>query len=191
MSPIILVGAAILLFALGLGAGLGIAMWRNKGEKGKASEIQEELDDYRRNVTEHFSETAQHFQAIGEQYKSLYQHMAKGAGALCDTTQSEELLGFAAAGVPAIESSKDEHREESPEVIRDYAPEDEVEAASAEPEPAVDTAEPETADQAVVSEEKTGELQAEAKEKEKPAAEEVLAEKVSAAISVDSDRTVH
>jgi uncharacterized membrane-anchored protein YhcB (DUF1043 family) len=88
MSPIILVGAGILLFGLGLGLGYWFAHSQRKREATRASDIQNELDDYRRHVTEHFGETAQHFQTLGQQYQSLYKHMAQGADALCDALRS-------------------------------------------------------------------------------------------------------
>jgi len=43
-----------------------------------------ELEDYRRNVTEHFNSTAQLMQQMTEQYKAVYQHLAKGAQTLTD-----------------------------------------------------------------------------------------------------------
>ena len=100
MSPIILAGIGILL----CGSGMGLGYWfAREREAAKAGDIQNELDDYRRQVTEHFGETAHHFQALGQQYQSLYRHMAKGADALCDTAQSDALLDFTAATAPAIE----------------------------------------------------------------------------------------
>ena len=134
MSPIILVGAGILLFGLGLGLGFWFAHSQRKREATKATDIQNELDDYRRHVTEHFSETTQHFQAIGQQYQSLYKHMAQGADALCDPAQSDALLGFAAGNAAAITASTTDETETPPEVIRDYAIEEEIESPKVEPE---------------------------------------------------------
>ena len=134
MSPIILVGAGILLFALGLGLGYWFAHSQRKGETTRASDIQNELDDYRQHVTEHFGETAQHFQTLGQQYQSLYKHMAQGAGTLCDPAQSDALLGFAAVSAAAITASTVDDPEEPPVVIRDYAPAEEIESQKVEPE---------------------------------------------------------
>ncbi len=133
MSPIILVGGGVFLFALGSGLGYLVAHSLRKREANKASDIQDELDDYRRHVTEHFGETAQHFQAIGQQYQSLYKHMAQGADALCDPAQSDALLGFAAGGAAAITASTADESEQPPEVIRDYAPAEEIEPSTMEP----------------------------------------------------------
>lgn len=204
MSPVFLVGAAIVLFGFGLAAGFLFAAWRNKGEASKASEIQTELDDYRRQVTEHFGETAQQFQAIGEQYRSLYKHMAAGATTLCDPAEADNLLDFSKSEIPAIEARSVDEPVTSPEGIKDYAVVDDIDAgddqARQDPEP-VDQAggdeslsEASASDKVQASEPEAGETLAEtAKEKEssgKPA-EEVLKDKVSAAIPVEPDRTVH
>ncbi len=50
----------------------------------KTAEVQAELDDYRRQVSEHFKTTAVHFESIGAEYRRLYEHMAAGAGSLCE-----------------------------------------------------------------------------------------------------------
>ena len=120
MSPIILVGAGILLLGLGLGLGYWFAHSQHKREATRANDVRNELDNYRRHVTEHFGETAQHFQLLGQQYQSLYKHMAQGADTLCDPAQSDTLLGFAAGNAPAIMASNDQP-ENPPEVIRDCA----------------------------------------------------------------------
>lgn len=140
MSPILLVGAGILLFGLGLGLGYALAHRLKKREASKASEIQNELDDYRRQVSEHFSETADHFQALGQQYQSLYKHMAKGADALCDPARTGGRLEFPAAATAALTAGELE-AEAVPQSIKDYAPEEPDEAVESE----VTAAEAETA----------------------------------------------
>lgn len=202
MSPVMLIAAAIALFGLGLIGGFLFAAWRNKGEASKAGEIQEELDDYRRQVTEHFSETAEHFQAIGQQYRSLYKHMANGAGALCDPAHSDALLDFAGNQTPAIEEQVIDEPIAPPDDIKDYAVSDDIETAEVElqedtkttEESAASPEKPEPAELRTKSEDtETVEKPAAASEKtsDKPPAEEVLKEKVSAAIPVEPDRTVH
>jgi uncharacterized membrane-anchored protein YhcB (DUF1043 family) len=163
MSPIILVAAGILLFGLGLGLGYWFAHIRGKRDAVKVSDIQNEMDDYRRRVSEHFGETAQHFQALGQQYQSLYRHMAQGAGSLCDVAQSDALLEFTGGDTTAITASAKDEPEEAPEVIRDYAVAEEVESPKVEPE--VEAVE--------------------------PAAEEGIAEQVVKPTPVEADRTVH
>ena len=179
MSPIIFVGASVLLFGLGSGLGYWLSHSQRKREATKASDIQNELDEYRQHVTEHFGETAQHFQALGQQYQSLYKHMAHGAEALCDPAQSDAMLEFPAGGIAAIAASVDE-REDAPEVVKDYALDAEnepvqVEAKAEEPETPETLADISAADETA----------------EKPAAEEEIADAVSKPTPIETERTVH
>ena len=181
MSPIILVGAGILLLGLGLGLGYWFAHSQRKREATRASDVQNELDNYRRDVTEHFGETAQHFQMLGQQYQSLYKHMAQGADALCDPAQSDSLLGFAAGNAPAIIASNDLPKN-PPEVIRDYATAaaEEVEPPKAEPDVEVTTPSELSADSSA-PDVTTAE----------PSVEEVLTDPVAAPAPVEKERTMH
>lgn len=179
MSPIILVGAGILLLGLGLGLGYWFAHSQSKREAARANDVQNELDNYRRHVTEHFGETARHFQALGQQYQSLYKHMAQGADALCDPAQSDALLGFAAGNAPAVMAGN-EQPESPPEVIRDYAAAEEIEPPQAEPD--VEPASPsELSEDSSVPDVTTPEL----------SAEEAIVDQVAAPNSEEEERTVH
>ncbi len=91
MSPMVLIGSGALVLFAGVAIGLWLGSVYRARESAKSAEIQEELDRYRREVTDHFSVTAAHFQSIGEEYKKLYDHMATGVNALCD---SAEQVGF-------------------------------------------------------------------------------------------------
>jgi len=177
MSLIILVGAGISLLGLGLGLGYWFAHSQRKREATRANDVQNELDNYRRHVTEHFGETAQHFQELGQQYQSLYKHMAQGAGALCDSTQSDTLLGFAAGNAPAIVASNDQ-ADNPPEVIRDYA--EEVEPPQVKPD--VETATPsELLEDSSVPDVTTAEL----------SVEEAIVDQVAAPTPEEKERTMH
>ncbi len=94
-------GVAILL--VGLGLGFWAAQLRSGKQVAKAADVQKQFDDYRQNVTEHFGRTAEHFQAIGEQYRELYEHMASGADTLIDPQAIDEKLSFVPRA--AIEST--------------------------------------------------------------------------------------
>jgi uncharacterized membrane-anchored protein YhcB (DUF1043 family) len=177
MSLIILVGAGISLLGLGLGLGYWFAHSQREREATRANDVQNELDNYRRRVTEHFGETAQHFQELGQQYQSLYEHMAQGAGALCDPAQSDALLGFAAGNAPAIVASNDQ-RENPPEVIRDYA--EEVEPPQVEL--GVEAATP-----AELSEDSSAPDGTTAE----PSVEKVIGDQVAAPTPVEKERIVH
>lgn len=82
MSPIILIGAGIIVLVLGIGLGLWIGNIGRGKEKARTAEVQAELENYRREVSEHFKTTAVHFESIGAEYRRLYEHMAAGAGSL-------------------------------------------------------------------------------------------------------------
>ncbi len=83
----------------GLVAGIGIGFWlgrlQNNGDR--VAELETELDAYRAKVTEHFAQSATHFQAIGQQYKELYEHMAAGSEALC-APDAKATMSFPAPG---------------------------------------------------------------------------------------------
>lgn len=177
MSPIILVGAGILLVGLGVGLGYWLSYILRNRETTKASDIQNELDEYRQHVTEHFSETAQHFQELGQQYRSLYKHMAHGAEALCDPAQSDAMLEFPAGDIAAIAASNDE-QQDAPKVIRDYAPEEENESVQVKAE------DPETA-------ETPADVSAADETTENPVAKEEAADAVSKEAAIETERTVH
>lgn len=85
-----------------LGFGAGVGYWFGSGgrQRGRAEELQQELEDYRAQVGEHFAKTAEHFQTIGREYRSLYEHMASGAEALCDRRDAEARLSFLPTPLP-------------------------------------------------------------------------------------------
>lgn len=125
------------------GAGAGIGYWFGAGgrQRGKAEAIQKEFDDYRGRVGSHFSQTAQHFQTIGREYRALYELMASGAEALCDTRSSEGRLSFDPEPVPAQEEAQAQTRDEShdePRTAADRTRSDEEPGESADAEDAVD-----------------------------------------------------
>lgn len=182
MNPIILVGAGILVLGLGLGMGYWLAHSQRNREASKVSDIQQELDDYRRSVTEHFGATAQHFQTIGQQYQSLYKHMVQGADSLCDPAQSDTLLGFSADVAPAIETSATDAPDSAPKVIRDYAPEEEIEPPQAEVE--ADT-------EAVNAAEAPEDSPALDEIAVEPGTEDVVTEQSATPTVTEEDRTVH
>ena len=179
MSPIIVVGAGILLFSLGLGLGYWLSHSLRKREATKASDIQNELNEYRRHVTEHFSETAQHFQELGQQYQSLYKHMALGAEALCDSTQSDAMLEFPAGDIAKLAAGIDD-QEVVQAPIKDYAPADDDEASQVEATPEEPEAPETPADISPVDE-----------TAEERVAEEEISEAVSQSTPTETERTVH
>lgn len=113
-------GIALIGFACFL-AGLGIAYWFIKTDSNinaeKAENLKKDIDSYKADVNKHFAETARHFQQIGEQYRDLYVHMAKGAENLLGLEGEEAQKRFpliapaAAAAAAAAESAAESNGE--------------------------------------------------------------------------------
>jgi uncharacterized membrane-anchored protein YhcB (DUF1043 family) len=118
-ETILIVLGAIGLLAAGAGLGFWLAQVRIRGESNKAYEVQQQFDDYRREVTQHFGQTAEHFKAIGREYRELYEHMAGGADSLCDREAVDVKLSFAPKAI--LESIAEEQETQAP---RDFAEED-------------------------------------------------------------------
>ena len=55
-------------------------------------ESREELKNYRSEVTSHFQGTAHKFNALTENYRNIYEHLACGAQSLCDKSDAPELM---------------------------------------------------------------------------------------------------
>jgi uncharacterized membrane-anchored protein YhcB (DUF1043 family) len=151
-ETILIVLGAIGFLAAGVGLGFWLSQARMRGESARADEVRREFEDYRREVTQHFGQTAEHFRAIGREYRDLYEHMASGADSLCDREAVDLKLSFAPKAI--LESIAEEPRETP--APRDFAtderPADDepVEAEAPAVEEAADTsrkeakAEPET-----------------------------------------------
>ena len=140
----LIVLGAIGLLAAGIGLGYWLAQLRARGESAKADAVRQEFADYRREVTRHFGQTAEHFRAIGREYRDLYEHMASGADSLCDREAVDLKLSFAPK---AILESIAEEQPESP-APRDFAADEDAAADSPE-----ETA-PQVAEEAVEAEPK-------------------------------------
>ncbi len=83
MSALGIALLSIGLLVLGGGIGFYLARLGQSAETAKLAEVETEFEDYRRQVTEHFSKTADQFHAIGLQYRDLYEHLASGSETLC------------------------------------------------------------------------------------------------------------
>lgn len=105
--------AAFSAVAMIIGAGLGFtyADRRARAAAKKSQDIQQRFDDYRQQVTKHFGRTAEHFQAIGEQYRELYEHMASGADTLFDLPSPAPGVTADVPAAIAESSGQDEHAE--------------------------------------------------------------------------------
>ena len=96
MNPLMLALGGLVLFLAGLG--LGYLMSRRPGDREAAEElaaVKQDFETYQEGVTRHFRDSAGHFQAIGEQYRALYAHMADGAKNFCAGGPEQESIEFA------------------------------------------------------------------------------------------------
>ena len=134
----LIVLGAIGLLAAGIGLGYLFSQLRMRGRSAKADEIQQQFDDYRREVTQHFGQTAEHFKAIGREYRELYEHMAGGADALCDREALDTKLSFEPKAI--LESIAEEKEPPAP---RDFAEEEQPADSVSESTDEAVTAEPE------------------------------------------------
>jgi uncharacterized membrane-anchored protein YhcB (DUF1043 family) len=107
-ETVYLVAGGVALLLVGVGLGFWIAQLRSGKQVAKAADVQRQFDDYRQSVTAHFGRTAEHFQAIGEQYRELYEHMASGADTLIDPQAMEEKLSLVPTAAIDPPSTDDE-----------------------------------------------------------------------------------
>ena len=133
MDPNLLIVASVAL-AGGLLIGFLIGNLKSKSAGTRAHDAEAELEAYRKQVNEHFGETAEHFQALGQQYKSLYEHLASGADSLCDTPDAGQELSFVPRGMLTQLTGDDltGEAEEPEETAPEQAPEAPAAAAAAD-----------------------------------------------------------
>jgi uncharacterized membrane-anchored protein YhcB (DUF1043 family) len=137
-ETILIVLGAIGLLAAGGGLGFWLAQVRMRDQSNKADEVQQQFDEYRREVTQHFGRTAEHFKAIGREYRELYEHMAGGADSLCDRGSLDTKLSFEPKAI--LESIAEEREPQAPRDFAeenqpaDTAPASEDEPIAADPE---------------------------------------------------------
>jgi len=123
-ETMMIVLGAVGFLAIGAGLGYWLAQLRTRSETARADEVRQEFEEYQRKVTQHFGQTAEHFRAIGREYRDLYEHMASGADSLCDRDAANVKLSFAPK---AILESIAEEQPESP-APRDFAADEDAAA---------------------------------------------------------------
>ena len=107
MNAILLASAGVVVLLIGGGIGFWVGRSGVGGSKSRAEQAEAELEEYKRSVTEHFGQTAVHFQAIGQHYRDLYEHMASGAQVLCEPDEAGKQLLFAPGSAAASTSAED------------------------------------------------------------------------------------
>jgi uncharacterized membrane-anchored protein YhcB (DUF1043 family) len=79
----------LIAFAFGITCGVGAAYLafgskrRTRELREKIDALQQELDDYRGQVGQHFQRTAELVQKMTHSYREVYEHLASGSQALC------------------------------------------------------------------------------------------------------------
>ncbi len=94
MNEILMAAAGLLLLLVGASIGYLLGRKGRSDATSKLEETQTAFADYRKDVTRHFDRTAEQFQSIGQQYRDLYEHMAKGAEAFCVPMEPGSALPF-------------------------------------------------------------------------------------------------
>jgi uncharacterized membrane-anchored protein YhcB (DUF1043 family) len=88
----------LIVFAVGIGCGIGIAYLmpgnrrRAQALQEKLSRLQQEFDSYHEQVSQHFLKTSELVQKMTDSYRDVYEHLASGSQALCQTPVSTPQL---------------------------------------------------------------------------------------------------
>jgi len=106
---------AVAALAIGAGAGFFIGRGGDRVRK-RADELQLELDsvnnelnEYRGNVTRHFSRTAELVDALAANSREIYNHLATGSEQLCDpgaVRMKQDKREALQANTPVVESAE-------------------------------------------------------------------------------------
>lgn len=84
LTPTLIVAIAVAAVLGGaIGVGLMLLIQRSQSNGKTLAELRQEQDDYRQEVEQHFEQTAALLKDMSENYRTLYEHMATGAQALC------------------------------------------------------------------------------------------------------------
>lgn len=168
MNAILLASAGVVILLVGGGVGFWVGRSGIGGSKARIEKAEAELEEYKRSVTEHFGQTAAHFQAIGKQYRELYEHMANGEQALCDSAAAGRELLFG----PGADATSTDVDEPSVEAAAEEA--EDVKKAVEEPahEETVEIADKTESEETVMSDESVSEAAAESQPEAKAETEE-------------------
>jgi len=94
-------GTGLIAFAFGLVFGIGFAMFfiqgfgRTKKLQEEVNRLEQELAEYKSNVTEHFKKTSTLVHKMTESYRDVYQHLATSSQQLCQEPIDMLQLGSA------------------------------------------------------------------------------------------------
>jgi uncharacterized membrane-anchored protein YhcB (DUF1043 family) len=134
LEPEWIVGAALaavalvaLAFVLGRRSGGGAARVRELESRLEVAaqereRVEGELSGYRERVAEHFSETSQRLHELTVQYRSVYEHLAKGASELCPESFEKLEGGLGLDALPEESPRRGRDREDGDDRVDASAP---------------------------------------------------------------------
>lgn len=121
----VLIMISAIVFCLGglLGAFISRTMFPPEQQKmleESLSSSRKELDQYQREVAQHFADTAKLVQNLTQGYKEVHDHLANGALQLTNSEITQQILeaGDKSLGIDSPESLNEQHVE----APRDWAP---------------------------------------------------------------------
>ena len=103
-------GIGLIGFAFGVACGVGIGYLtlcnsrRSQLLQEKCETLQREFDAYRSQVGQHFQRTSELVQKMTESYREVYEHLATGSQALCQSPVTTPRLDI--PDQPVLESAK-------------------------------------------------------------------------------------
>ncbi len=85
----------------------------------KLTQQQQDMDQYKSEVTDHFGKTAELFNQLTNDYRAVYEHLANSSEQLCgDQVEKLKALTSDSGEKPAIESEEVSREEEEPAVAK-------------------------------------------------------------------------
>ncbi|MCP8897724.1 YhcB family protein [Gilvimarinus xylanilyticus] len=116
------------LVALLVGCAIGYVLSRGSQGGGRNADVQKRLqeaeqalDNYQRDVTEHFARTTELVNSLNDSYRDMHEHLAASALKLSTPEISRQLLADAKHQLPG-ESRGEELEQSGVEAPRDWAP---------------------------------------------------------------------
>ena len=110
----------LIAFAFGIVGGVGVAYLvfgsnrRAQELQSKIEALQEELDDYRGQVGQHFRRTSELVQKMTNSYREVYEHLASGSQALCKDPVNTPRLDI--PETPTLDAKPGQATDEAPDI---------------------------------------------------------------------------
>ncbi len=128
IQSIWLVGAVALIF--GIVVGLLVARGSSSARSKEAlieelNDVRREFEDYKIDVSSHFSKTADLVNNLTNSYRDVHQHLSNSASQLC--SEEQLLISLERPAEPVTEEVED-NDDNSAEAPRDYAPKKDAKA---------------------------------------------------------------